>query len=373
MLKCIVCSSNGQYVTIPINGDKIYVSSNYGSTWSYTGYNNLYISVACDATGQNQITAAQQERDIYMSSNYGSTWTVVPFFHNIAVRDYVAVSMDSTGELLTVKDANTTSTYSGMYTSSNHGTTWTLQTDSVLFPSSPQDNYNGLAYSNDGSILYFSDGDMRLLGSTNYGVTWTNISNNGNSTGSGFGQFLACNSTGSKLYLISDKIYINPPAGSPMISTSIPISSICFPAKTPVTTDQGEINIEDINPKIHTIRNKKIVTVTKTVTLDKYLVCFDKDALGKNIPSEKTKISKDHHILYKGKIMKAVEFVGKYDNVYRTKYNGEILYNILMENHDTMIINNMICETLYPDNIVIKLYRELHKLNKDEQEKIIVS
>jgi hypothetical protein len=35
------------------------------------------------------------------------------------------------------------------------------------------------------------------------------------------------------------------------------ISDICFPAGTPITTDQGLIPIETILPNIHTI-NKKI-------------------------------------------------------------------------------------------------------------------
>jgi len=37
------------------------------------------------------------------------------------------------------------------------------------------------------------------------------------------------------------------------------------------------------------------------------------------------------------------------------EYHGETLYNVLMENHDTMIINNVICETLHPDNIMAKI------------------
>ncbi len=40
-------------------------------------------------------------------------------------------------------------------------------------------------------------------------------------------------------------------------SISAPVTNICFLAGTPVTTDQGNIPIEKINPKIHTIRNKK--------------------------------------------------------------------------------------------------------------------
>jgi ribosomal protein L13E len=149
------------------------------------------------------------------------------------------------------------------------------------------------------------------------------------------------------------------------------ISNVCFLAGTPVSTNQGNIAIEKINPNVHTIRNKKIVGVTKTITQDKYLVCFEKDALDINIPSQKTIISKEHKILYKGKLIKAKEFINKFDNVYKLKYNGEILYNILMEKYDKMIINNLICETLHPENTAAQLCKILQTLNAEQQELLI--
>ena len=64
------------------------------------------------------------------------------------------------------------------------------------------------------------------------------------------------------------------------IPTSVPTSNVCFPAKTPVLTNQGPVNIEEIDPALHTIRNKKIVAITKTVAHDKNLVRIAKHALG---------------------------------------------------------------------------------------------
>jgi hypothetical protein len=153
--------------------------------------------------------------------------------------------------------------------------------------------------------------------------------------------------------------------------TENPISNICFPAGTPITTNQGQIPIEKINPKIHTIRNKKIVGITATISLDKYLVCFEKNSLGPNVPSQKTIISKYHCILYKGEMIQAKEFIGQFENIKKIKYNGEILYNVLMEEHDKMIVNNLICETLHPENGTAKLYKTLQALNPQEQETLI--
>ena len=154
-------------------------------------------------------------------------------------------------------------------------------------------------------------------------------------------------------------------------SNIAPISNICFPAGTPITCNQGNIPIEKINPDIHTIRNKKIVGITKTITQDKYLVCFENDALGTKFPSQKTIISKNHSIFYQGNMRKAEQFIGINDKVYKIKYRKEILYNVLMEEHDKMVVNNLICETLHPENDIAGLYRILQHLNPEQQTDLI--
>ena len=149
------------------------------------------------------------------------------------------------------------------------------------------------------------------------------------------------------------------------------VSDICFPSGTLIKTDQGDIPIETLIPNIHTISNKKIMDITKTVSLDDYLVCFEKNSLADNIPSKKTYLSKFHKLFYKGKAKEAFKFIKKFDNVYKVKYDGEMLYNVLMENHDKMIVNNLICETLDPDSNIAKIYKYLNKLNYDEYENLI--
>ena len=148
-------------------------------------------------------------------------------------------------------------------------------------------------------------------------------------------------------------------------------SNICFPAGTPVSTNQGKIPIELIDPEIHTICNNKIVGITQTISPDKYLVCFEKDALGLNKPSQKTIISKNHELFYKGKMVKAKDFIGKFENVKKIKYTGEVLYNVLMEEHDKMMVNNLICETLNPENTVAQLYMILQTLTPEKQVNVI--
>jgi len=103
------------------------------------------------------------------------------------------------------------------------------------------------------------------------------------------------------------------------------------------------------------------------------LVCFEKDSLGKNLPSEKTIITKNHLIYYKGSAIKAKVFINKFENVKEIKYNGEVLYNVLLKEHDKMMVNNLICETLHPDNMIGKLYKFISNLSKIEQQEMIIS
>jgi hypothetical protein len=199
----------------------------------------------------------------------------------------------------------------------------------------------------DGSRSVFKDLSSLSVGS---GPRFLTFDNSGN---------LYCSTSNGKIIKIPSVI---PP----------PVSNICFPAGTPVQTDQGLIPIDKINTNSHTIRNNKIVTITRTITQDKNLVCIEKDALGKNIPNERTLISRNHELFYNGKMIKAIELLDKINNtetVYKVKYSGEVLYNVLLDKHDKMIVNNLICETLNPVNGIARMYLDMEKNNFTNKEK----
>jgi hypothetical protein len=153
-------------------------------------------------------------------------------------------------------------------------------------------------------------------------------------------------------------------------SNTIPASNVCFPAKTPVLTNRGYVNIDEIDLAVHTIRNKKIVAITKTVAHDKNLVRIAKHALGKNYPEKTTIISQNHKVFFQGQMVKAKYLVNE-NTVTFVPYKGEILYNVLLEEHDKMQVNNLIVETLHPEHKVAKLYRFLKNVDVAHHGKLI--
>jgi N-acetylneuraminic acid mutarotase len=147
-----------------------------------------------------------------------------------------------------------------------------------------------------------------------------------------------------------------------IIASTLPyaplMANICFPAGTLVQTDQGKIAIDQIKPYIQTINRKPIKYITKTISTDEYLVEFKKNSLGPNSPSQNTLISYEHKILFNGQMCTARSFLNKFNNVVRVKYTGEFLYNVLMEEYSKMSVNNLICETLHPNNEIARLYNK---------------
>ena len=269
--------------------------------------------------------------------------------------------------------------------------------DGVLFRYNMSSNiytvlhtFNDIA-SNDGStpygdllnvsgVLY---GTTAINGSNGYGTiftydiihgTYTSI-NNFNNARQSMGGLIYTASSSSVLYgtafhggtLDNGAIFSYGIPTPP--ETQIPVSSTCFPADTLILTNKGHVAISKINPDIHSINNNKIIAITKTTSLDEYLVCFEKNALFINYPSEKTLISKDHKIYYKGKLVEAYTLLGLNNKITKIKYTGETLYNVLLDKYTIMSVNNLICETLHPENMVSKLYSG--NFNQESKNKII--
>ena len=134
-------------------------------------------------------------------------------------------------------------------------------------------------------------------------------------------------------------------------------SNICFPAGTLIRTDQGEVAIEKLQRGKHTLGRQAIKHITKTISADKYLIKVEQNAFDKNKPTKPTVMSKDHKIEFQGVLVPAYRLLDYTEEVKKVKYSGEILYNVLLEAHGTMIVNNLRCETLDPTSPIGCLYR----------------
>ena len=147
-----------------------------------------------------------------------------------------------------------------------------------------------------------------------------------------------------------------------------PTAPICFIRDTPVKTDQGDVKIQEINTDIHTINGKKILAITKTKLDGDLLVRVEKNAFAEDCPNHSVVMSGNHKILYNNELIMAKDLAlnmpGKLNYM---KYMGDTLYNVLMENHETMMVNNMVVETLHPENKIALLYRCLLKASNKEK------
>ena len=145
-------------------------------------------------------------------------------------------------------------------------------------------------------------------------------------------------------------------------------SNICFSEGSIVTTDQGDVEIQNIDIAYHTIRNNKIVALTETQSVDDYLVKIKKNAFG-NVPTQDTETT-GNHMIFNGLSMVRAKTLINGDTIEKIPYRGLPLYNILLEQHDTMIVNGLVCETLNPENPIAKYYVMMaeHPENRVEME-----
>jgi hypothetical protein len=152
-------SASGQYQIATVDSNYIYISSDFGNTWKQDtsiGSVKLWTSVCCSASGQYQ-TGVCNSTGIYRSTNFGSTWSLV----NSVASNFQAVKMSASGQYQTAVASNV----SNAYVSSDYGNTWstigTLNTSCTC-----------VAMSGSGQIQIVTTGTGNVYASTNFGQSW---------------------------------------------------------------------------------------------------------------------------------------------------------------------------------------------------------
>lgn len=94
-------SSSGQYMAAALYGTGVFVSRNYGVSWSKTFSSSFYYfsSLAIDTSGL-YIILATLFSGTYLSTDSGSTWAVV---HGLSTSyEWQSVAIDQTGQYMYV-------------------------------------------------------------------------------------------------------------------------------------------------------------------------------------------------------------------------------------------------------------------------------
>lgn len=128
----------------------------------------------------------------------------------------------------------------------------------------------------------------------------------------------------------------------------------CFRMGTMIETDQGTMKIEDVVEGYNTINNKQINRLTKCLNSDGLIVKLEKGCLGENKPSQDLYMQKDHKLM-----LSPFEFTGLLSTgkiTFCQSSTQEILYNILLDTHETMNVANITVETLNPELAVSKYF-----------------
>ena len=69
----------------------------------------------------------------------------------------------------------------------------------------------------------------------------------------------------------------------------------------------------------------------------------------------------------KGKLKAAYRLVETHKGVSLVPYEGQMLFNVLLEDYGLMNVQGLMCETLHPMNPMATLFRELYKIESPER------
>jgi hypothetical protein len=178
-------SGSGKYCVLPTYGGGVWYSTNYGITGSWIQSNastgiNWNTAVSNELGDRWIITTGNTATGLYYSTNYGATWNV----SNKTTDRWDALAMTPTGNIaVAAKGGNFVALVNAFLYSTDYGVTWTGSTTNLtsvttLGGASGYLYFNSISISDDGKYCvaaspYCSSGSSGVYYSTNYGVTWT--------------------------------------------------------------------------------------------------------------------------------------------------------------------------------------------------------
>ena len=166
----IKMSKSGQYQTAIGPTNEIYISNNYGETFTIhntsgtpiLSFFSNYLAMSYDGKYQS-ITLSQ---GIYRSNDYGQTWNVIDLSSITNSNDYlVGIGMSGNGKIQMAGEVNS----GNVYKSTDYGVTWTYIYN---IPDNTEPFF--ISLSETGQYVLFPDYGKNILTSNDYGNTFTN-------------------------------------------------------------------------------------------------------------------------------------------------------------------------------------------------------
>jgi len=169
----IAISFTGQYQTAS-NGFSIFISNDYGSNWSETftgGTSSIYVSISLTGMYQTLVSSGDT---VYTSNDYGNTWNELDIdvthvnnqntlYQSVETFPTAGIDLSYDGKYQTIVSEN-------IYISSDYGVTWTNVSDPT---DGFQDrNWQGVSMSSDGKYQTAIDSGGDVYRSNNYGLNW---------------------------------------------------------------------------------------------------------------------------------------------------------------------------------------------------------
>jgi hypothetical protein len=161
----LTSDDSGQYKAA-CSAEQVFLSTDYGVTWTENANSPVCRSIASDASGQRLVAsqyATTASGNIAISTDGGASWT-----SSLGPSGTGVVACDSFGVNMLYAVA-----YQGVYVSVNGGLQWTST------PLSDSTNWQTVAVSSTGNAMYaassFSD-PSSVYKSVDFGVSWTAIS-----------------------------------------------------------------------------------------------------------------------------------------------------------------------------------------------------
>jgi hypothetical protein len=199
----VACSSTGEYVYACVsptgsNNYGLWCSVNYGETWNIQYFLNIQCNaVSCSSDGS--IVTVLTNTTVYIFKNYGDELTIVYPAGSGINKNWLSVSMNSSGSTILI------GTFGGnVYISNDTGSNWVSKN-----PFNTNLIWNGVAVNSSGDILIIAPFNNNICISTDSGKNFTKLSLINNFKGIG------CDSTGNFIVAsaLNDSVYTSSNAG----------------------------------------------------------------------------------------------------------------------------------------------------------------